>query len=337
MDDIASVLREAREKKGVSLDEAQFATKITLKYLLALESGQHDALPSSVHLKGYLRNYAKYLEIDPEPLLELYDNRINHPYQAQRHPSEAISPDSPIPPREDNPFFNPVNMELNHQRGGGNTEAILRFVVILALLAAIGLVGYRLFLNSGVSDAATPPANPLTVLRTLFNATFNQADEPGVDQLDLDGIATQAVATVANPLIATEEGGDGAPLEVSSADVIKRLEAMPATDIINVKLEFTERTWVEVTTDGLLVQQGEVVPSGTILEFTGYLNIRIVTGNGRGIFLTLNGEEIGKLGRFNETFNYMWQTTNANAPLATPVVEETAGSEEGLTPTPSSP
>jgi len=59
-------LIEAREHKGVDLLRAERETKIRAKYLAALESGDYADLPGSVYTKGFLRNYALYLGLDPE-------------------------------------------------------------------------------------------------------------------------------------------------------------------------------------------------------------------------------------------------------------------------------
>jgi len=59
-------LIEARERKGVDLLRAERETKIRVKYLSALESGEYADLPGAVYTKGFLRNYALYLGLDPE-------------------------------------------------------------------------------------------------------------------------------------------------------------------------------------------------------------------------------------------------------------------------------
>ena len=59
-------LIEAREHKGVDLLRAERDTKIRAKYLAALEQGNYAALPGAVYTKGFLRNYALYLGLDPE-------------------------------------------------------------------------------------------------------------------------------------------------------------------------------------------------------------------------------------------------------------------------------
>ncbi len=62
-------LYEARERKGVDLYRAERDTKIRARYLGALERGDYKDLPGAVYTKGFLRNYALYLGLDPDEVL----------------------------------------------------------------------------------------------------------------------------------------------------------------------------------------------------------------------------------------------------------------------------
>ena len=62
-------LYAARERKGVDLYRAERDTKIRARYLGALERGDYRELPGAVYTKGFLRNYALYLGLDPEDVL----------------------------------------------------------------------------------------------------------------------------------------------------------------------------------------------------------------------------------------------------------------------------
>ncbi|HFE67522.1 MAG TPA: helix-turn-helix domain-containing protein, partial [Chloroflexi bacterium] len=112
MDELGHILREARETKGLTLAEVQEETRISPRYLEALESGEYDLLPTQTHVRGFLRNYARFLGLDPEPLLERYElTQSRKPRQRAAivdttepvaPPINATLPDEPV-------FFNPVN------------------------------------------------------------------------------------------------------------------------------------------------------------------------------------------------------------------------------------
>ena len=59
-------LRLAREARGVDLFRVERDTKIRVKYLKAMEQGQFSELPADVYARGFLRNYASYLGLDPD-------------------------------------------------------------------------------------------------------------------------------------------------------------------------------------------------------------------------------------------------------------------------------
>ena len=62
-------LVEAREQKGVDIYRAERDTKIRVRYLQALEAGDYGELPGAVYTKGFLRNYALYLGLDPDEVV----------------------------------------------------------------------------------------------------------------------------------------------------------------------------------------------------------------------------------------------------------------------------
>jgi len=69
---LGSLLGEARQVRGVTLEQAAASTRIRLRHLAALEEDRLAELPAPVYVRGYLRSYATYLEIDAEALVAAY-------------------------------------------------------------------------------------------------------------------------------------------------------------------------------------------------------------------------------------------------------------------------
>jgi len=69
---VGKLLAEKRVAKKLSYDQISEIIKINPEYLEALEKTDYSKFPSEVYIKGFLRNYAKFLEIDPEHALALY-------------------------------------------------------------------------------------------------------------------------------------------------------------------------------------------------------------------------------------------------------------------------
>lgn len=77
--ELGAFLRETRESRGKSLDEAVRVTRIGRNYLIALEEGVFGKLPNPAYVRGFLRVYAKYLEISADDLVARYDASLAGP------------------------------------------------------------------------------------------------------------------------------------------------------------------------------------------------------------------------------------------------------------------
>jgi cytoskeleton protein RodZ len=88
---IGETLREARERKNLTLKDAEEATKIRLKYLQDLENENFENLPGRAYAIGFLKTYAKYLQIEDQALVEEFKakNRSDEYIQNQRSKSNV--------------------------------------------------------------------------------------------------------------------------------------------------------------------------------------------------------------------------------------------------------
>ncbi|MCX8012266.1 MAG: helix-turn-helix domain-containing protein, partial [Desulfobacterota bacterium] len=73
MGSLGELLRSAREKKNISLDDIANATKISKNILIALEDEKYELLPSKVFVKGFLRSYGRYVGLEINELWNLYE------------------------------------------------------------------------------------------------------------------------------------------------------------------------------------------------------------------------------------------------------------------------
>ena len=73
MTSIGSVLKEARNKKSISLEEVHSRIKIHPRVIQLLEDDKFDKLPSPVFVKSFLKSYAEFLEVNPEEIVRAYD------------------------------------------------------------------------------------------------------------------------------------------------------------------------------------------------------------------------------------------------------------------------
>jgi cytoskeletal protein RodZ len=69
---LSEILKNARKKKELSLEQAEEETKVRARYLRALEEGHYDALPNNVYALGFLSKYADFLGLPKEETLNLF-------------------------------------------------------------------------------------------------------------------------------------------------------------------------------------------------------------------------------------------------------------------------
>jgi cytoskeleton protein RodZ len=78
MRDIGRLLKEGRMARGLEISDIAKRTCICTRYLSAMEEGKFQMIPN-VFDKGYLKIYAKLLNMDTKPLLALYEQKKHPP------------------------------------------------------------------------------------------------------------------------------------------------------------------------------------------------------------------------------------------------------------------
>ena len=164
-----SVLREARERRKVSLADIARQTKVSVSSLQLLEQGRLGDLPHETFVRGFIRSYARTLGVSHVESLTLFDEAV-----AARKGEEAPASLLPGPrPRQEPPLVAPeVNMDDDGQTPRHGIGLAV-FVIIVLLIATITLSlfmrqqpqsGEGLSLDtSGESSARSPLLNSAKV------------------------------------------------------------------------------------------------------------------------------------------------------------------------------
>jgi cytoskeleton protein RodZ len=122
-------LRREREIRGISLKEISDATKISKRFLEAIERNDHKTLPAPVFTRGFVREYARYLGLNAEEMVTRYnyaasgDDRI----EQSAHLHSLVQPQPP--PRE------PKGIPPLYARIDRNIYLLIAIVVALSLVA----------------------------------------------------------------------------------------------------------------------------------------------------------------------------------------------------------
>jgi len=131
-------LLAARERKGVDLYRAERDTKIRARYLAALERGDYRELPGAVYTKGFLRNYALYLGLDPDEVLLQWRRERGAPQE----PQAVIAVPRPIAAPRRGLTFSPS-------------------LIVFALLVAL-VIGFMVWLGFQLLRFSKPPTISVT-------------------------------------------------------------------------------------------------------------------------------------------------------------------------------
>lgn len=73
MNELGSYLRKKREEKDITVEEVASRTNMRVQYIEAIENHNFDVFPATVYIKGFIRNYADFLDLDPDALVREYD------------------------------------------------------------------------------------------------------------------------------------------------------------------------------------------------------------------------------------------------------------------------
>jgi cytoskeletal protein RodZ len=156
-------LYAARERKGVDLYRAERDTKIRSRYLAALERGDYKELPGAVYTKGFLRNYALYLGLDPDEILVQWRRERGDGAPAQ----PVISVPRPIAPPRRGLTFSP----------GVVVAALLTVVVLLVgAYLAVQILRYN---KPPTITVTTPAVATITVDEGTASYTLKGTTIPG--------------------------------------------------------------------------------------------------------------------------------------------------------------
>ncbi len=138
-DTLGAVLRERREAMGVSLAEVEVATRIRQKYLSAIEADDWHLLPGEIVGRGFLRNYATYLGLDSNELVERRRAAIDPSLAASLISTSA---GAPLPP-ERQVDYRPKDVDLRDESDGiENRERNITPALTVLLVLALAFVGW---------------------------------------------------------------------------------------------------------------------------------------------------------------------------------------------------
>lgn len=271
MSQLGERLRTARESQGISLAQAAAETRILQRYLVALEDSDYLHLPGDVYARGFIRNYANYLGISPDELIELY-----------RRERGATDPIRVVPVTT-----------APRIRGVFVPSFFGVFFVVLSLIAlgylALSATNY---LGSAPQVAGSSTAAPASIptpqpLETSMPATA----APAV----LGSAATPGVLPVGEP------AGGAAPTLAPTATP----QEAPIIFEISIQPGDNGGSWVRIETDGQRVLQ-QVLKPGEARRYTAQRQVTLRAGNAGVVSVVVNGQPQPQLGGMGQVVTFVW-------------------------------
>src|SRR5918997_1893756 len=147
-DKIGRVLERARKDRGLTLEEAEKATKIRRRYLEGLEKDDYTVLPDAVYARGFLKTYANFLGLDGDELSK--ELRTRKKPRRERRLSYA-APASEF----DRPIISPGGVPGSERRKISGSTLV---TVAVAALVIAALVGALYFVGLGVRSSGAGEA-----------------------------------------------------------------------------------------------------------------------------------------------------------------------------------
>ena len=268
VDGLGLWLRRARENRRLSLGDVERALKIRSRYLQALEVGDYTTLPGVVQARGFLRNYARYLELPVDEALARYEAEISgSPLQPRDIPAsidvpgrQALRSWAPPPPTVDEEVAS-----TRARDSKGLMNILLGVIVVFLLIAG----GSYIALRSASSTPVESPSPEDDVVKTVMSTPVSTQSATPVFPVALDG--TVRVRVIPNNSAWISISADDQVVFQGIAEEQQVLEAV-AQELLVVATGNggAFRLYVNGTDWNLLGEQGAVVrrawsPQGEVI------------------------------------------------------------------------
>ena len=278
-----AILRQAREAQGLSVSEVANTLKLNPRQIEALESGRYDLLPGFAFAKGFLRNYARLLHLDPAPLL------------ASLQPPESLNA------VELSPASNAQGDMPQVGRGRFRRSVIPGVAAALLLLGVVVAGWYYDTLRKKPADdlmANLPTPSPAPADAQLApvapaGATPTEAAPaaPGaaVPAATPPEAAIQAAPAAVAP--AATEAAPSAPPAPAATDKPQD-QSVTAAGTDRLAFAFEQDAWVEVKDKNGKSILSRLGRAGDKLDAEGQAPFTMVIGNARYVKLERNGKPV---------------------------------------------
>lgn len=274
---VGSELAAARNAQGLEIADVARSLKLSPKQVEALESDDFASMRGNTFVRGFIRSYAKLLQLDPLPLLERFQERA----PAEDHALSAASQQIELPV------------------GAGHRRYI--YVGIAALLAiATPILVYEALhveqeqaqpLGAVVAPSAAP--RPSVVEPAVPpEAAARPPEEPAQVQPLSPPPAPPATVSEATSPVPGAAVPQALPPAAPALAAGKPAPEAPAAKASGIKLVFAAESWVEIRDGRGKIIFSELSPGGSERQIGGVPPFSLVVGNATQVRIAYNGEPV---------------------------------------------
>lgn len=301
-----ALLREARERQGLSLADVARHLKLSQRQVDAIEKDNFAALPGPVFVRGFMRNYARLVALDAAVLVAAAEATPGFPLPPASATSQTVS--QPV-----------VSSTGNARRDGPRGKRAWWPVTALLIVAAIALMYFRghepavepapteVSLGIDSPDADTRPesvgssadsslASP--AIQSQTSTTTSEALPPAAPAPAVSGTSTPNVppapaeVSTASSSIAQTSTSSTRGDPTAAGESFASASVGGGSGSGEVRLNFARDAWVEVkdATGSIVFSQLNTAGSERIVR--GQPPFQLVVGNASGVTVTYNAREV---------------------------------------------
>lgn len=293
--DIGAKLREARESKGMTLEDVQQRTKIQKRYLKAIEENNHSVMPGEFYTRAFIKEYAQTVGLNPDEVLE--------PKQQQQEATAAapVQEESEAPSRQERSRVRENDRPPRKERKG--IPYLSSIIIGLIVLAAIIVVVF-IYAGGSNDNNDTNSANQQQNEDQVTSPESDQSaeQESGTDTADQSADSEEQANDAAEEEKAQQEEEQAEPKlsvdeEGTASNPVTTYTLENAGDEVKLKLSAEDGdAWLQVG-DG---NNAGNVYTGTIAsgsepveqDVSDLETVSIRTGFARATKLEINGQEL---------------------------------------------
>jgi cytoskeletal protein RodZ len=274
--ELGNRLKEAREEKGLSLDQLQDLTKIQKRYLKGIEEGNYSMMPGKFYVRAFIKQYAEAVGLEPEELFDQYKNEIPSTY------------DDELPEQ--------LSRVQSRKNITGNSSKILdllpKILIGVFVIGAIAAIWY--FLQKNAGDEAKEPIqekNAPARFEQSANLENDVEENDKTEDQEKEGTTSEETET------AEEEKAKEQEVSVVEANGRNTVYELKNADKFELKVASTGGdTWVNILNgNGNSFFQGTLSKGGTesqTVDFSKEQEAVIVIGNAANTEIYINDQKV---------------------------------------------